>query len=395
MRNYILQGITVVALSVLCTGCWDAAEIDRLAIVTASGIDLVDKSHASEANVVVTAQIARPSELGSSDGGGAGSSTGSTKTFVLEQAKGQNFVSAFEEIRKRLSRRLFLGQRRVIVIGEKYAKHGVDDIMDEIIRNPQSRLRTYIIVAYHDKAQSILELPYALNRLPADAMVDLEEQNSVVEIDAKQFIERSMSKGDPFAMGIEAVNTLHKVSGKSPTTFALTHIAIFRKGKLVGWLGGRQLQGFLWVEGHLQREDTTVKIPGQSGYISGRMLTMRLSRNVTFIHGKPQIDIHLHSEYDIEENGTILNLNLHSNIDKVRMAMGKEISSQMVSTFDVLQHTYQSDPFGFSNTIYWENPHFWEMHRAVWRKTYSEIPVNVHVQIDIRNSGLVGSAIHT
>jgi spore germination protein KC len=385
--------VAILALSTLCTGCWDATEIDQLAIVVASGMDLVQHDDSQQPTFRGMLQIARPSELGTSGGGTPTTSTGSTGSYVLEQAEGPNALATQDIMRKRLSRKLFVGQRRVIILGEDYARHGVYDLADEILRNPQSRLRTYIVIAYHGTAQSILERPYPLNRLPADAISDLERNGATPEVDAKQFLQRLTSKGDPFAMGIEQTSTLYDASDNPSGAFALTRIAIFQKDKLVGWLGSAQLRGFIWIYGRAKREESTVNIPGTPGYITGRMLGNNTTRSIKIINGKPRIDIHTRSEYDISENGTPLNLNDPKNIQLVRSAITKEVTSQIQSTMDTLQHKYHADSFGFSDLIDKKHPRMWAKMEKHWRETYSSMPVTVRVDVDIRNSGLTGPSL--
>ncbi|MFB5189848.1 Ger(x)C family spore germination protein [Alicyclobacillus fastidiosus] len=380
----------VLALSTLCTGCWDATEIDRLAIVSASGLDLVQPDPDSPPLVQGTLQIARASEMGSNGGGSPTTTTGSTDAFILEQAKGQNALQPFDIIRKRLSRKLFLGQRRVIVIGEDYAKHGVYDLVDEVIRNPQSRLRTYVVIAYHSTAESILKLPYALNRLPSDAIAEIEQQGSVPEVDAKDFIEKLVSKGDTFAMGIDPVQSAPEGSDASASTFQLNQIAIFRGDKLVGWLEGPTFEGFLWIYGRMKRADTTVRLPGVPGYLTGRMLSIRTERSVAVVNGRPQININTRTQYDIAENGTPMNLNDPSSVNKVRDAIQQEILSQMKSTMDALQQKYVSDPFGFGEQLDKQYPRAWAKVKENWHSTYSKTPVVITADVEIRNSGLTG-----
>lgn len=387
--------LAILTLCVFCTGCWDSTEIDQLAIVIASGVDLVQDDTSKQPQVLGTIQIALPSQLGTNGGGAPSTQTGTTSSFVLEQAKATNPLATVDIMRKQLSRKLFMGQRRVIIIGEDYARKGVYDLADEIIRNPQSRLRSYVVVAYHDKAEDILKMPYPLNRLPADAISDLETQGAVPEVDAKRLLQGLSSNGDPFLLGVEQVQTLHSVADSKSGSFALTHIAIFRKDKLVGWLSGPQLRGFIWIFGRLQREDSTVNIPGVPGFITSRMLDIDTSRKIKVVNGKLKIQIKVRTEYDIAENGTPINLNNPANIERVKKALTEEIKGQVESTMDTLQHQYHADPFGFADKLYSKHPGVWKQLKGTWTGNYSKAPVSVLVSVDIRNSGLTGPSIRS
>lgn len=404
----------------LCTGCWDSTEIDRLAIVTASGVDLVEQPDDAEgqdtsqgesgdqgqdatsqgqsggqAHPVIrgVVQIARASDLGATGGGSPTVSTGSTDAFVLEEGEGSTLLATLERIRKRLSRKLFMGQRRVVVVGENYARHGVAELMDEVVRNPQSRLRTYIVIAYHDDAKSILELPYALNRLPSDAIVDLEHQGSAVEVDAKQFIQRLEGLGDPFAMGIVKIPSLHKVSNKSGDTFELKNIALFRGDKLVGWLEGDTVDGFNWIYGRVQSSDVTVRVKGPSGgLISARMVQMHTSRHARIKNGQPYIEIQTSAQFDVGDNASGLNLADPRNLQTLKVGIQQSIVARMEATVDAVKAMH-TDPFGFSDLLDKRYPGVWRRLQPTWPTVYAKMPVKFGVDVDIRNGGLIGPVL--
>ncbi|WP_067621427.1 Ger(x)C family spore germination protein [Alicyclobacillus acidiphilus] len=390
MSSRVRKIFAILAICLLCTGCWDATEIDQLAIVVATGTDLEQSGQGN--SVLATLQIALPSELGSTGGGSPTTKTGTNNAYALVEAEGADPVSALDIASKRLSRRLFMGERRVTVVGEDYAKFGLSDIADEIIRNPQSRLRTYMVVAYHNTAHAMLQLPYALNRLPADAIADLETEQYLPPVDAKVFLQKLLSKGDPFLLGLEQLTTSSTVSD-SQDTVGLTHIAVFHKDKLVGWLSGPKLRGFIYIYGRINREYITVNIPGVPGFISARMLGINTSRRIHINDKIPSITIRTRCQFDIVQNGTPLDLNIPENMERVRAAIGQEMASQMQSTMDTLQHQYQSDPFGFMDTIHKKYPRAWVGMEKNWRDVYSKMPAVIQVKADIRNSGITGPSI--
>lgn len=376
---------SVLLVCVTCTGCWDANEIDDLAIVSASGWD------AEGPNITATLQIARPSELGATSGGGGSGNTGSTETFALEQGTGPDPMGALEEARQKLSRTMLLSHREVLVLGENFArKQGVASLIDEVVRNPQSRLRTDIVVAYHGKAQDVLQLPYSLNRLPASAIRGMEDIGTIPRIDARQFVKDLNGQGDPYAVGVEPIRTL---SEKEPYTFRLDHVAVFKADKLVGWLEGHEVNGFLWIIGGSHSTNTPILIPGK-GYVGLKLLDMHSNVRATMVNGRPGISISVQVMDDIIENDTNLDFNSQSSIDRVRHTAEKSIRRDVQATVHRLQHDYHADICSFGERLYQRYPDLYVTRlKPHWDRTFETLPVIVKVDVRVQRSGLTVHAM--
>lgn len=384
MPSKRLRLATCIAVCLLCTGCWDRREIDELAVVSASGLDIV-KQKSGPPSYVVSFQIARASELSTTSSGGSASSTGTTDAFLVEQAQGPDMITALENIRKKLSRSLFLGHRRIIVLGEDYAEQGIGPLLDEVVRNPDSRLRSNIFVAKGSPAVNILKLPYALNRLPADAIIGLENQGTVARVDTRQFIQMMNDKGDPYSVGIQPSLTSSK---DEPNTFALRQIAVFQKDKLVGWLDNQDVDGFLWLSGQMKVNRLTVQIPGHPGNISTRLLRTTTDISPALINGHPQITVRLRIMSSIIANSTGLDFNDPRNIQLAKKAFETRIRSDAESTLNKIQHDYQADIWGFGEKLYEQYPHAWNTFSKNWRAEYSHLPVNLDIDLRIHRTGL-------
>ncbi len=80
-KHRLLPILFAVILTFTTTGCGDATEVNRLAIVTTSGVDIMDRT-APNPLYNITLQIARTSLMGTSQGGGSSGRTGTTNTVV-------------------------------------------------------------------------------------------------------------------------------------------------------------------------------------------------------------------------------------------------------------------------------------------------------------------------
>ncbi|MCL6452432.1 MAG: Ger(x)C family spore germination protein [Alicyclobacillus sp.] len=384
--------VTALLLCAVClvnTGCWDSTEIDRLAIVPMTGVDLAPDGH----SVLGTLQIIRPSELGTAGGGAPATSTGSPDTFIVETEQGSTNVDPLSRARAKLSRRLFMGHRRVIVIGEAYAREGMGGLIDEILRNPSSRLRTYLVIAHGATAQSVLQLAYPLNRLPSDAIVELEQGGTALEMDSRMFAESLAGYGDPSAPGLDVVPPVRENEAPS---FQLDRIAVFREDRLVGWLDGPQSDGYLWILGKLKRKDVTVAIPGHPGAVSARIGTTRSKRWVTWAHGNPQLNIDVSANFDVTQNTTDLTFTTPAEVDLLKSAIANHLRNHMAQAMNALQKDFQADPLDFADAVYRSAPQRWRQMQPQWRQVYKEAAVAYSTHVHVRNTGLLSTLLpHT
>jgi spore germination protein KC len=91
----------VLLLSTTLTGCWDSSEIDELAIVLESGVDVANSSSGSAegASVLGSVQIAVPMRLGATTGGGPAPSA--EEPFLVESATGKDPAEIIDNLRKK------------------------------------------------------------------------------------------------------------------------------------------------------------------------------------------------------------------------------------------------------------------------------------------------------
>jgi spore germination protein KC len=283
-----------------------------------------------------------------------------------------------------------MNHRQVVVVGEDYAKQGVKTLLDEILRNPGSRLRTSFVVGYHTDALSILSLPRALTRVPSEAVEGLEEQYGFKNYSVKDFIEGLTGKGDPFTPGVEPVITQSK---ETPKTFLIHNVAVFQKDKLVGWLEDSYVPGFLWMSDRMKTGLTSISLPNQQGTVSVKLLRSRVDKEVHIVDGKPQVSIKLQIEDDVVENGSTLDLHSPKGVAIVETAVEKRTENDMKSALDVLQHQYHADILQFGDLVYKKSPGTWHKLKD-WRDEFSNLPVSFDTKVQIRRSGLTSPNLY-
>lgn len=123
MKNKKVQLLLImlcIFVPVTLTGCWGAREINELKIAVGLGVDK------SEDNVLLTAQIVKPSEAVKTSGGGGGSG----KAFWNIDGTGKSIFEAIRNITQQIGYKVYVAHSSVIIFGSEIAHEGIDNYID-------------------------------------------------------------------------------------------------------------------------------------------------------------------------------------------------------------------------------------------------------------------------
>ena len=388
---------TVCVLTVFSTGCWDSTEINQLAIVTASACDAAPQTgqgkKSSDRSVLASVQIALPNQLQGSQSQTGSAGSGGQGTFIVETEKGPSPASALLAVQKRLSRRFFLADRRVIIIGEAYARQGISALLDEMVRNPTGRLRVYILVAHHARGLDLLGLNYPLNRVPADAILELEDSRTFVAMNLVQFIKAMTDGSDAYAMGIKP----HPQKlDHSAVPFTLDQVAVFRKDRLVGWLSKEETKGFYTIyeqANQLRFGMNVLSVPGYAGLITSKLTHIHSSLSPVWRRHTLAMNVHVKMSYQIIENNTSLNLDHAEDLRLYERQLKKQVQQQIAKAISALQHKYDADCLQFGKLVHERYPRQWHSLGPRWHSVWPTVTPKIHVDITVPGSGNLSDAI--
>lgn len=366
---------------VFLTGCWDRIEINDLALVLASGADLTKDGH-----LKVTLQIALPSAMSKSsqDGGGA------QKPVMVVSATGEDVLDAIHHIQEQLSRRIFLGHRGVLVIGESLAKQGLINSLDELSRSPQSRMQCYILTTHGETAENILNTPYPLEKVPAVGMSELENSGIGEAVTVDKFLTRN-SEG-----AIQPVTGVIHLTKNSDGNkiYRLAEAAVYHNYKLKGYLSEEEARGYLWVIGKVKKADITSPIPHVSGKVSVQLLQAHTKIQTRFHGEMPEITVFIQAKGDLLENNTNLDLSNLDHLKQAQSAISHDIEERVRKTVVKAQKKLHSDIFGFGQEIHIQHDGEWKKIKNNWERIYPEIPVKIEVKARIIRIGRTQAPEH-
>lgn len=374
MTRTVCKCLALIASFGFITGCWDRVETDDLAMVLGSGLDL-----AEDGQVEATLQIALPfGTPGSMQGGGA-----TQKPVLILTEKGMDGMDIVSKLQHRLSRRVFLGHRGIVVIGEAYARHGIDQVLDNFLRVPDSRYNSYILTAYGATAKDILSVPYDLEQIPAIAINKIQISESGLSVKIDEFLNSLAADGQsPITGAIRIIN-----KGTDQEIFTLDKVAVYRKNKLVGFLTQVEKKASRLMKGQYKKMRITAQIEPKANEYKGTM-SIQIIRAKTKIrtamrNGSPEVSVSLKLSAKLVENSTSLDITKSKNFKLVQKLFKDNIQDMIESTISKSQKKFKSDIFGFGRELHIQHPYAWKKIKNEWNDLYPSVQVTVKTDLFI------------
>lgn len=372
---------------IICvTGCWDRVEMEDRALVMGSGLDL-----AEDGQVETTVQIALPTGLSSAMQGGG---TKAEPVIVISD-KGRSGLDILQHLQEMVSRRIFLGQRAVIIIGEEYARQGIDEFLDTLMRSPDSRYTSYVLTAKGKTAKEILNTPHQfLEEIPALGIRKKQNIGISMSVKLNEFLNDLASDGKSPVTGVIKVVT----DKTNKEIFKLDEAAVYLDNKLVGFLPEEEMKTLLMLRGEAKGHNITTQIePEEEGYngtISVKVLKIKAKIDVDIKKELPEFRVKLMGKVVVLENDTKLDLGKKKLIEQVENKINEEVDLRFATMLDRLQKEYKADVYGFGNEVHIKHPNYWRKNKGNWNEIYPRVSITTDVSFTIIGTGRAQAPPH-
>lgn len=371
----VMLSISIYSCTLFLTGCWDRVELNDLALVVATGLDLTDDD-----KIELSVQLAIPKAMGVGQGGGQGERG---KPTGVETATGITIFDAMTKMQEKLSRRIFWGHNQVLFIGEKLAKNGIQKHIDFFARYPEPRLHSYTFVT-SGKAIDALKLIPNIERSSAEIAKELAKFKVGMSVTIKDLLQMlSSESGNAALPWIVVEQDQQKKEG-----FILEGTAVFKKDKMVGKIDDKVTRGLLWLRDEIKLAAVTVEPEDADGQISFQLLRSRTQLIPKIENGNWKMLVKIETEDDIVENETKLNLMNPTIVKRLEKQLQQNIETRIHMTLDQVQKEMKADIFGFAKVFNRKYPDQWSQVKDQWDEKFPEIEVEIQSKAYIRRPGL-------
>ncbi len=384
-RNVKIVIITALLLIMLLllSGCWNNRDLTKINIVTAIGVDRTD-----DGRVLLTVQVVEPAAIQStSSGKGKGGDTQQKPVFV-ESYEGETVFEAIRGMLSIIDQKLFLSTSQILILGERLSENNIGDVLDFFQRDHEVGYKMDVLVAKDVTPKEILEMETDMDSIPA--------------VYIKGTIENTISRGTvKRIMLIDLIKDM-RGSGRQPAIGRITKAgekevrtegaAVFKDGKLAGWLDPYETRGYLFATGKVK--SAIVNIPVDKGKIAMEIIRSKGKVNVEFENGEPSLlTVKVELEANVGEYEAKGKLDSPDSLHRLEEVLGEEVKKEIGMALDRTQKDYSSDIFGFGTQLHKYHPQYWKKAKDSWNDTFSKLPADIRVDAKIRRTGVIKDPI--
>lgn len=364
MRN--IKILLIILTVMLMTGCWDSAEINKREYLFAVGIDKNPK------DLTFTSEIPKINE-------------GSEEQRLVYTKEGTNFAdfysTSYLHSEKAISDRLM----QVIVIGEDTAKspETLKKIFDEIQRSPQMNRRVKICIA-KGKAEDIIK-----TEIPSDPIVGRFLSEMLIKLKRESYQDIYTFDEAILHLG-QTGNAMVPVVEVNEKSLKIERAAIIKEYELVGFLEPMEVEAIMLLVNPKRANIRNINIEVDDTTVALGAVDVSMSKDINLNGSSLSADYYI-TLYCYIDSFIVGDdrLNDKEFMKKIKEEAAKKISSAASETINKLQGTYKADLLKIKNDLS-------KYHKADFGKIedkYDEVfeaaNINVHVNVDIRSTGLV------
>jgi spore germination protein KC len=379
----VISLILVILLVFSLTGCWNAREINELALVLSVALDKTDDGFK------VTAQMAKPETYSKTPSGGGGGAE-KEKPFWIITGTGKTIFNAVRNMASISSRRIVWSHIKVIIIGEELAKNDIQEIFDFFSRNAELRFRTWIAVT-PGEAGKILEIVPIMEKDPSLNIEKITEKTNLIGsacgIMLKDFLEDYM---DPYLNPVTSRIVLTEQDSKP--TVKLEGGTVFNDNKMVGWLQENETRGFLWIENKIDGSIRAVNCP-----YDGLLVTLEIKSGKTkfkseIVKGIPHYTITAKATAKLTEKACLTEFTNPKALHDLEKTLASAIQDDIQSTVDAAQNL-NSDFIDFSGILHRQHKKDWNKMSSDWTKLFKKAEVKIQVDVRIPEVSLLAKSL--
>lgn len=298
------------------------------------------------------------------------------------------------KLQQQLSRTIYFGHRGVIIFGEQFARHGINQVVDTFTRFPETRANSYVLTTYGGTAKEILNTSYQLELIPGIGINKIQSSNLSFPVKIDEFL-GALSSQDRSPV-TAAIRVIHK--GTDKETFTIDRAAVYHRNQLSGYLSTDELKLLRWWTGETHHLRFTVQVEPENeqygGTVGVELLHSSMKMHSVIKNDLPEVEVSLYASVRAIDNDSKLDLSNVNQMKRLETLLSKQIQSETESMLTHVQKELQSDILGIGEEIHIEHPYAWKKMKDKWLDIFPEVPVTVDAHIKIKRTGKTHSPAH-
>lgn len=384
--------VLLVSCLLICAGCWDHTPVEETAFVVMLG---VDSDPEDPKRTILTQMIVLPQ---AQPQGSSGAQGGAVPYYLVSQS-GLTLSEAQMLALRHVPRYIELAHAQSLVFGEEFAREGIEEAVDWLIRQPQVRFGISIMVS-RGTAQELMQAEPKLEALPPIALEGIMREPDPVaftfNISFHEFAKKIFSEREDAAiLVIERVDPM-MAKARSGATAQAEHVgnelhavglAVFSGTRMVGILEGAAARGAVWVQGSTLNSINVPHPTEEDRYIAISFVKPRSNIDVSMEGDQLIIQVRVSAVGNLFEAVSAEALPIGPLIDEVEKSIEYFIKEEIEAAFDQILHL-GADIFGIGERLYRRSPNDWRRVAPHWHEVYRQAHVDIQVDVTVTRTGL-------
>lgn len=368
----------LVAASLALSGCWSAAPVEQVGLVTLMAIDPGPK-HQLE----VTVSIDMPTTSSASPG------LGQTAAALVRRASGRTLQEAIGHLRTDTFLTLGFDHLEALFVSEAVARAGLARALGDITTSPEFVSTAYLLVSPHGPAGAIIDHLQSAKPRPEVVVTNTINQarshTAYLPNRLYDFLKRVQIPGDAFTTTGAFANP---AEGQGATAaLQIRGQAVFDRDRLAGWLGEPQALGWMLATGKAGHPVFEVTA-GQGGF---GLQIASVHRAVHVTPAAPaaaaEVDISVHARLVGAQGVPSAWWSDPQAVTTLATAAAATLTGDVLTAVQTAQAD-SADVFGLGEFVRIADPAAWDRLGAEWdRQGFRHMPVRARVKVTLDNLG--------
>lgn len=360
-------------------GCWNYREIEHLYPILGIAIDK-DKD---TDELILTAEIIKPS---------AGESSAEFISQLYE-SRGNTMIEAMRNLIIKAGQDVYWSHLNIIVVSKEIAEEGLNRVFDMLYRDEEIRGSLFVLVSKEKTAKEIFEKGHRQEVIRADQLTfALKNQKRVGKYPRSKLYEfiSNLAYKDSTVL-ITAVKIMTYPDKIQPE---VDGSGIIKYDKLVGFLNDDETQFALMVRDELKGGILVIRdVLDTNNNIALRIFRSKANLKPTYKGNTISMKVNINPIVNLAEISGELQFNDEDTKKKIQEYSQQVLEKQVKYIIRKAQTEYNSDIFKFGEKIRVDNPKLWKEIEPIWSSKFSEVAVEVKVDLLIRGSSLLSKPL--
>lgn len=373
MRRSVWAVLLGVLLSLfLFSGC-NVTQLHERMIVQGIGVDYAQGSY------VVTMHVFDAVSAGQGSEGGA-------DEVQILTAQGDSVLDAFTSITRQAGHEPLFSQNLVLILGEEVAKDGLEHVLDFFIRYYEARPDVNMFVA-RGLAADILNSEADGKRILAAQIEDLSQANGLYAVPSSSTV-MHVAAALESETASPNIAVLKKAKIGENDVISADGTALFREGRMVGYLDHDQTRGMMLMMGETGGGTEVVEVEGV-GRVTFSLGQNKSEITTTIENGLPVFTITVQTDANIYEIDRSIQEKLTGeSFRSMNEALKQRLEEECRDALQTCMMENRSDIFQFGKRILQTDPAYYREHvEGQWDTLMTKAQYHVQVEVSIERVG--------